>query len=165
MYKLEEELLNTTFTKKDISMSYRSINHYDQMGLLLNMRKNTSHWRKFNGIELIWLNIIITLRELGMPVKKIALLKKKLFDEGGKGSIDKANFILKSFEEEINSSIQNKYELFLLVFNDCSFTFLDSLSLNQWYNGIYKSEPHINIPLSSIINEVLTNVKSKRKLK
>jgi len=153
--KLNGKLSAPVFSKKDILLSYRMLNHYDEMGLLIGKRDNIKQWRKFNGFDYIWINIIIILREIGVPLKKIKYLKTKLFEEGRSGNIDKANFINQSFQEEVLSSIIDKYELYLLVFYDNSYTFHDSTSLNQCHNGVYKNEPHINIPLSNIISEVI----------
>ena len=158
---LKNKLLEPIFQKNDLSISYRTLNHYDSKRILLNKRENSRQWRKFNAIEFVWIELVIILREIGMPLSKIKLLKNKLFEEGKKGSIDKANFINKSFDEEITLSLFNKYDLYLLVFIDCSYTFHDSTSLQQWHNGVYKNEPHINIPLTSLAIEALRKVESQ----
>jgi len=159
--ELRKELLTPVFTKKDISISYRALNHYDRKDILLIKRKKDNQWRKFNSIEFIWLNIIIVLREMGLSINKIFLLKKKIFEDGNKGSIDKARFINKSFEDEILFSIINNYELYILIFYDGGYTFHDSISLNQWHSGVYKNEPYINVPLSNLILDVRSNYKNK----
>ncbi|WP_282179053.1 MerR family transcriptional regulator [Maribacter stanieri] len=157
---LRGHLLNHVFNKKDLTVSYRTVNHYDSMGVLIGKRTSSKKWRKFNAIELIWIELVVILREIGMPLLKILKLKDKIFNEGKIGSIDKANFINKSFEDEIILSIIKKYDLYILVFNDCNFTFHDSVSLQQWHNGIYKNEPHVNVPLSNIILESLNKLKN-----
>ncbi|ADV48707.1 hypothetical protein Celal_1394 [Cellulophaga algicola DSM 14237] len=155
---LSKKLLNAQLKKNDLSVSYRTLNHYDSMNILISNREDSKKWRRFNAIEFVWIELVMILREIGMPISKILHLKNRLFDEGKEGSIDKANFINKSFEEEIFLSIINKYELYILVFNDSSYTFHDSDSLQQWHNGIYKNEPHINIPLTNIINEAISKI-------
>ena len=158
-----EHLEQNIFSSKDTLISYRTLNHYDRLGLLNQSRSSTRVWRRFNSYELIWLHLIASLREIGFPLKKIKKLKKKIFEEGKKGSIDKANFINKPFQEEIFNSLANKYDLYILVFADCNYTFHDSASLKQWHLSIYKSEPHINIPLESIIDHTLFKLKKKIK--
>lgn len=159
--KLKKKLLFHNFKTNDLIISYRTLNHYDTKEILINKRINTNKWRKFNSFEFMWIELVVLLREIGMPLSKILILKKKIFDDGKKGNIDKANFINKSFEEEIILSIINNYNLYILVFGDCNYTFHDSLSLQQWHNGVYKNEPHINIPLSNIIKEVLNKLNNK----
>jgi len=158
---LHKKLTYPIFKKKDLSISYRTLNHYDSLSLLLINRKDSKSWRKFNVIELVWIELVVILREIGMSLSKIKILKTKIFEEGKKGSIDKANFINKSFEEEITLSVINKYDLYILIFNDCNYTFHDSTSLQQWHNGVYKNEPHINVPLSNIILEALRIVENE----
>lgn len=158
---LKQKLLIPIFKKNDLTVSYRTLNHYDTKGILISVRTNPYQWRKFNSIEFVWIELVMTLREIGMPLSKVLILKNKLFEEGKKGSIDKANFINKSFEEEITLSIINNYDLYILVFNDCNYTFHDSLSLQQWHNGVYKNEPHINVPLTNIILEALNRINNQ----
>lgn len=158
---LKQKLLIPIFKKNDLTISYRTLNHYDSTGILISERTNPNQWRKFSSIEFIWIELVMELREIGMPLSKILILKNKLFEEGKKGSIDKANFINKSFEEEITLSIINNYDLYILIFNDCNYTFHDSLSLQQWHNGVYKNEPHINVPLSNIIKEALIKLNNQ----
>ncbi|MFA5297941.1 MAG: MerR family transcriptional regulator [Lutibacter sp.] len=158
---LKQKLLVPIFKKNDFTISYRTLNHYDVTGILISERTNPNQWRKFSSFEFIWVELVMELREIGMPLSKILILKNKLFEEGKKGSVDKANFINKSFEEEITLSIINNYDLYMLIFNDCNYTFHDSQSLQQWHNGVYKNEPHINIPLSNIIQEAINKLNNQ----
>ncbi|MEZ4858534.1 MAG: MerR family transcriptional regulator [Flavobacteriaceae bacterium] len=156
---IKDQLSEYKFNKKDISLSYRALNHYDEQGLLISERPSNNEWRTFNGFELIWLNLIVILREIGFSLKKIKTLKRNLFEIGQKGLIDRANYINRSFYEEILLSIEGKYSLFILIFYDSTYTFHDTTSLNQWNNSVYKNEPHINIPLSNIIKDVLNKTR------
>lgn len=150
-----EYLIIKKFSKKHLEISYRTLNHYDENHILLSDRVSTANWRKFNTFEFIWIKIILKLREIGYSINKTQTLKEKIFIEGIKGSIDKANFINKSFYQEIIDCINNEYDLYLLIFLDGNYTFHDSTSINQWQNDIYKKEAHINIPLKKIITEAI----------
>ncbi|WP_303404665.1 MerR family transcriptional regulator [Zobellia sp. 1_MG-2023] len=153
--KLEEK----TFRKKDINISYRLINHYDKMGLIEDKRESQKEWRKFNGFDLIWLNIIEELRNIGISIDNLKLLKENIFNSGNYGSVDKANFITKTFKDEIVDSIHYKYKLYLIIFSDMSYTFQDSLSEKQLSNLTYKDVITINIPLRFKILSVFKRIK------
>lgn len=142
------------FKTKDSGLSYRSLNHYQTLGLIDLNKKNSKEWGKLSGLDLIWIRVMIHLREWGIALEKIALLKKNLFHYGTNGSVDKADFITSSFENEIALSLYNRYELFLLIFPDFSYTFQDSLSQKQWNLKPYRESASLCVPLSVAIKEV-----------
>jgi|ERR1035437_775330 DNA-binding transcriptional MerR regulator len=146
------------FTIKDCKLTYRALNHYQEIGIIDFIKNNEKSWRKFNGIELIWINIVLQLRGLGISLNKILKAKKSLFEEGNKGSIDKAQFINNSFEQEVALSIFNQYDLYLILFSDFTYTFHDSQSHKQWFLKPYKVEANISIPLTPIIKDILTKI-------
>jgi DNA-binding transcriptional MerR regulator len=159
--KVITKLQQPLFSMKDLNLTYRAINHYQSKGIITDRRSNRKLWRKFNGIEFIWIWIISQLRLIGVRLEDICKLEKKIFVEGELGYVDKANFINKSFVQEIASSIHGKYKLYMILFADMSFTFHDSLSTQQWLNKTYKDEMHISIPLDEPIKEVWQELKQK----
>lgn len=151
------------FNKKDMNLTYRALNHYQYKGIIQDNRSNTKLWRKFNSIDYIWIWVITQLRLMGVRLEDIKVLETKIFIEGKLGYIDKANFISRSFNHEIAYSIHGSYKLYLIIFSDFTFTFHDSLSLNQWVNKSYKDEVHISIPLNDPIKVVWRQIKNQEK--
>ena len=149
------------FSMKDLNLTYRAINHYQSKGIINDRRSNRKLWRKFNGVEFIWIWIITQLRLMGVRLEDISKLEKKIFVEGKLGYIDKANFINRSFVQEIAFSIYGNFKLYMILFADMSFTFHDSLSMQQWLNKTYKDETHISIPLNEPIKEVWQVIKQR----
>ena len=149
------------FSMKDLNLTYRAINHYQSKGIINDKRLNRKLWRKFNGVEFIWIWIITQLRLIGVRLEDISRLEKRIFVEGKLGYIDKANFINRSFVHEIAFSIHGNYKLYMILFADMSFTFHDSLSMQQWLNKTYKDEIHISIPLNEPIKEVWQEIKQR----
>ena len=150
LLKLKEPL----FKSSDTEVTYRTINHYQAEKILDPKPSSVQKWRKISSLEIIWLRIVTSLREIGVPLEKIRHLRAKLFDEGQYGHIDKAQYINLSFEKEIALSLFSNFELYLIIFSDFSFTFHDSKSLSQWPLRSYKDETYLNIPLSPIIKNV-----------
>ncbi len=68
-------------TVKNTSLTYRTVNHWDSLGLLLDERKDSAGWRKFGLLDLYWLSVINTLRDYGFPTEKIKKVKKYLFEQ------------------------------------------------------------------------------------
>ena len=157
--KIVEDFKLRLFSIKDTKLTYRALNHYKALGLIEQTNQLQNSWSKFNGTELVWINIIFQLRELGVSLEKIFLLKKYLFSENFVGSIDKTLSINNSLEKEIALSLFNNYDLYLIVFFDFTCTFRDSQSIKQWYQRQSKDELYINLPLSKNIKEIAFKIK------
>ena len=155
VYKLQLQL----FSKRDTNLTYRALNHYQKMGIIYENRQSDKMWRKFDGVEYIWIRTVEQLRKLGVRLEDIVRLRTKIFIDGNLGHIDRANFINRNFVQEIAFSIQGNYKLYLVLFSDFSFTFHDSQSSQQWLNRSYKDEPHINIPLHESTKEAWRIIK------
>jgi hypothetical protein len=153
------KLQQPIFSMRALDLTYRAINHYQSKGIIIGSRPNKKSWRKFNGTEFIWVWIIAQLRLIGVRLEDISTLEKKIFIEGKLGYVDKANFISRSFTQEVAFSIHGNYKLYMILFTDMSFTFHDSMSLQQWLNKTYKDEVHISIPLNEPIKEVWHKLK------
>ncbi len=67
------------FKASDTGQSYRTLNSWDNAGLLLNLPKDNNKWRKFSIVEILWIYIIKELRSIGFSKKKIQKLKDSLF--------------------------------------------------------------------------------------
>jgi hypothetical protein len=67
------------FRVKETSESYRSINYWDENGLLLGKRDVADSWRQFSIIDVIWLRILQALKQYGMQNEKLLTLKEYLF--------------------------------------------------------------------------------------
>jgi DNA-binding transcriptional MerR regulator len=149
------------FSIKDTTLSYRTLNHYQSIGVIDNLKEKNSSWRKFNGLELLWIKIVIQLRDFGISLDKIIAIKDQLFDKGKIGYIDKAQFINHSFDVEIALAIHHFYDLYLIIFSDFSYTFLDSKNINRSLLDPYLNVPHISIPLTYFIKDIYSNLKSE----
>ena len=69
--------INTDKTK----ISYRVINHWTENGLIDENRSkdNSKGWRRFSLCDLIWLQVLYTLRTFGLSIKQLQAIKKHLF--------------------------------------------------------------------------------------
>ncbi len=79
---LKEELNNRESTAQILGTTYRTINHWEKVGLIDSVRTEQKGWRKYSYIELLWLFIILELRNFGISIENI--LKLKSFLQRGK---------------------------------------------------------------------------------
>lgn len=68
-------LMTKKFTVKDLTelnekINYRTINHWDEKGYLLDQKDETG-WRKFSFVDYVWILLLDELREFDVAVKNI----------------------------------------------------------------------------------------------
>jgi DNA-binding transcriptional MerR regulator len=79
-YKGVRDMLKTKrYTIQDTDTTYRMINHWSSLGLLPEDRESESHWHKFSTMDLVWINVMVELREFGMGLDKLQKTKQTLF--------------------------------------------------------------------------------------
>lgn len=66
------------FRVSDTEESYRTINYWDEQGLLIGKREKVDSWRKFSILDLAWIRILKRLKKYGVEGEKIFQLKKSL---------------------------------------------------------------------------------------
>lgn len=76
MYQL---LAHPRYRASDIDETYRTINYWDEQGLLLRKRDVADTWRQFSMIDFIWIKVLQSLKEFGVESDKILELKKHIF--------------------------------------------------------------------------------------
>lgn len=75
-----EELKKKSYKIQHTSETYRTINHWSEIGLIDDERQEDSRgWRAFSAIDLIWIRVIQELRVFGLALEKIASVKQALF--------------------------------------------------------------------------------------
>ncbi|MEM7118764.1 MAG: MerR family transcriptional regulator [Chloroflexota bacterium] len=75
----------TTYSISEISretgLSIDTLRYYERIELLVNIDRNSSGHRAYNADDLGWLNLLVCLRETGMPIADM-LCFAKLIREG-----------------------------------------------------------------------------------
>ena len=63
---------------KDERLSSRVLNHWYEVGILVDDRPNGKGWKKFSLSELVWIQIIIKLRSFGLDLARIKKVKNEI---------------------------------------------------------------------------------------
>ena len=79
--KMVNDFRSRVLSLKKEDATYRVLSHWDTMGLLECERDGEKGWRRFNLIERLWVQVIIQLRKLGLPLEKIKLSKPFFFEK------------------------------------------------------------------------------------
>ena len=73
--KIIREFNEQKFTIGEENISSRVLNHWCEMGLITDDRVDKKSWKKFSASELLWIRIIIKLRNFGLDLKRIKQVK------------------------------------------------------------------------------------------
>ena len=81
-----DELNTPKFTAGDTGLSYRVISHWAENNILPTAAKKGKGWHKFTLTEMVWLKIVIRLRNFGFSIRKIAEIKEEVMSSSKKGT-------------------------------------------------------------------------------
>lgn len=146
--QMQAKLRNKQFPVGKTSISYRNINHWEEMGLLFDDENRKDGWRKFNIVEVVWLFIIKELREYGMSLEAIKKVKEAItFPD------KKYQFLL--FEIYVSAFIYEK-DAFLIVAKDglSGLGIAEEIEMTQQLHPFPKS--YITISINSMLEKVKT---------
>lgn len=100
---------NKQFSVSATGETYRTINFWESSGLIDNNREESSEWRKFSLLDIVWIMVINELTVFGYPIKKTLIVKKNLC-HSAEGEI--------SLLEEYLYSLHLKSYKVIIVHND-----------------------------------------------
>lgn len=109
----------------DEVLSYRLINHWQKAGLLDESRQDSKGWRKYSLIDLLWIRIIVILREFGVSLQNLRKVKQDLLGESKPYMLfSKEHGWMKSIRKDhtleyaIVEAILRQREFFIIIFQD-----------------------------------------------
>jgi len=131
-------------------VSYRIINHWEDQGLITCDRPSNKSWRQYSFMDLVWFQIIVELRNFGLPLDGIRKAKKSL--EWLKEKFSYSEFPLLEFHTV--HALLNRLPAYLLVFSNGD---SEPLSANSYIAStkLYNLNSHIRINLNSILQRLL----------
>lgn len=71
---VKKHLTKKMFLAKDLPVSYRQINHWNEKGLLIE-KTEMGKWREFSFMEYVWVLMIVKLREWGVGLSQIKSIR------------------------------------------------------------------------------------------
>lgn len=90
---ISDVLYREHFQLSDIGISSKTAHDWTKAGIYLRERQSKFR-RKYNGLEYIWLKLVMELREFGLPISAIVKLREFLLHE-----IDNKEFYSSLFED------------------------------------------------------------------
>lgn len=107
-----KEFNEQKFTIGEEKISSRVLNHWYEMEIIIDDRKNKQSWKKFSVSELVWIRIVIKLRNFGLDLKRIKQVKEQIHFHSNKESISKCPLLDFYILVAISSTIPIKFIVF-----------------------------------------------------
>lgn len=139
------------FRIKDIDMTYRVINHWTELGLIDDLRKDNQKWKEYSLIDLCWIRIILSLREMGLANETIKKAKKFLLP-----TTSSENHLHEKFEYYVSISMMG-IKTFVVVFSDGEADLVASYELTkrEQQSGLPSLGNFIRLDFNKIVFDVL----------
>jgi len=145
------ELFHTPAFQLDTStISSRVLNHWENLGLIQPFRQGTGGWRKFSLIEIIWIFIIVNLRELGFPLERILKVREFL----SKSIYVNPDTPFPDLEYYCFLCLYKKYPCYILIFNNGQselVTYPEYLTYLNSQTMFSKNDSYTTIPLNHLL--------------
>ena len=138
--------------------SSRLINHWEKLNLLEDSRVEGKGWRKFTATDLIWIHLILELRNFGFSNEKILQVKKNLCSNSlNKETPSIENNLLLQYY--MGCALGGK-DIYVLIFENCA---IDFATIQQIVNFSSYGfiDNHLSINFSNIFKKVFPKLSEK----
>ncbi len=144
--KLTEFFNKKRFTVSDSPLSYRQVNTMDNDGLL-ESRKDSSKWRKFSFLEIVYLMLVSELKKFGFGHEQLKELWKAFLREPNQKEPD----ISKHYAEVALGLVFGQIEIMLSISSGGEIAFYDPVWAELFLDN---SKPKILIRINDYVNKI-----------
>jgi len=134
------------------NISSRVLNHWYEMGIITDDRINKQSWKKFSVSELVWIRIVIKLRNFGLDLKRIKQVKEQIHFYSNKDSISICPLLDFYNLVAISSSIPIKF----IVFESGQAEIVRQLDIDMANQMKLINEDFISIDLNKLLDKMFT---------
>lgn len=154
---IKKQLNEKRFRLEEEQVSSRVLNHWQELGVIIENREKGKGWRKFSISELIWISIVVKLRRFGLDLEKIKSVRTYL--DTYNNSKSQSDCPLLDFY--ITYALSASMPVSLLVFDSGEAMFLRQIEFAASKDlGLIKDD-FISIDLSQIVSNIFKNRKQK----
>ena len=143
---IQQKLRNRIFTVKETDVAYRVISHWDSKGLFPK-QSSDSVWHKFSLIELVWLRVVQRLRNVKVPIEKIAKARKNIM------VWNKALDTYPLFEYFVVKALVSPVDPYVFMLSDGKSEIISSREFEA-YKSTFLSNDAILISIKSVLKEM-----------
>ena len=145
------------FKVDDKRLSSRILHHWYKTGLITDNRPNGKGWKKFSFSEIVWISIVIKLREFGLDLQRIKKVKEQIDYYNTKNSKSKCPLLDFYMLVAISSTIPIKFIVF--ESGQAEIVKQSDIDIANQLNLI--NEDFISIDINKLLDKALTKKKVK----
>lgn len=164
--KIQSKFNEREFRIDSDEVSYRTMNHWENYGIVPKSRSKDKGWRRFSLVELLWIEIIICLREFGFSLKKIAEVKSRVIADK---FISPKSSDYPELEFALFQIINTTSAYYMIINSDKSVVFASEFefeSLRRINVSLGVQESYVVIPLNPLLSKhVKDDIKVEFQLK
>ncbi len=150
--KIIREFNEQKYTIGEENISSRVLNHWYEMGLITDDRVDKKSWKKFSASELVWIRIIIKLRNFGLDLKRIKQVKEQIYCYSKKDIVSKCPLLDFYMLVAISSTIPIK----LIVFESGQAEIVRQFDIEIASQFQFLEEDYISIDINRLLNKMFT---------
>ena len=150
--KIIREFNEQKFTIGEENISSRVLNHWHEMGLITDDRVDKKSWKKFSASELVWIRIIIKLRNFGLDLKRIKQVKEQIHYYSKKDIVSKCPLLDFYMLVAISSTIPIKF----IVFESGQAEIVRQVDIEIASQFQFIEEDYISIDINRLLNKMFT---------
>ena len=140
------------YTIGEENISSRVLNHWHEMGLITDDRVDKKSWKKFSASELVWIRIIIKLRNFGLDLKRIKQVKEQIHYYSKKDIVSKCPLLDFYMLVAISSTIPIKF----IVFESGQAEIVRQVDIEIASQFQFIEEDYISIDINRLLNKMFT---------
>ena len=150
--KIIREFNEQKYTIGEENISSRVLNHWYEMGLITDDRVDKKSWKKFSASELLWIRIIIKLRNFGLDLKRIKQVKEQIHYYSKKDIVSKCPLLDFYMLVAISSTIPIKF----IVFESGQAEIVRQVDIEIASQFQFIEEDYISIDINRLLNKMFT---------
>lgn len=149
---IKEKFNEPIYTIGSEKISSRVLNHWCEYGVINDNRPNGKGWSKFSFSEVIWIEIIVKLRNFGLDLKRIKEVKNQLEFY----NTEKINMTCPLLDFYLTVALTSKIPIKLIVFESGEAEITRQIDIDLANELNLLIEDFILIDINKLLNKMLT---------
>ena len=156
-FAFKKELNRRQYSINEPSVTPRVLHHWYQVGIISDTRTNGKGWSKFSFTELVWIKLIIRLREFGLSLDKIKKVKEDLI----KYAVEDTYSMFPLLDFYLLYARSYKHSVDLRIFENGHLLLGREVELKNAYSHQKYAKDFITLSLNEVIKEVIRKVSAR----
>jgi len=151
---VKKELNQRQYSLSEPSVTPRVLHHWYQTGIISDRRSDGKGWSKFSFTELVWIKLIIRLREFGLSLYKIKIAKEDV----SKYAAEDVGSMFPLLDFYLLYARSYKHSVSLKIFEDGHLLLGREAELQNAQLYQFNGKDFLTLSLNQVVKEVIRKV-------